>query len=372
MNDTSLAPAVQRTIQILEMLLCHPQGVTASEMLLEIDVSRSSLFAFLNTLKALGYVEQAQKRGRYRAGPRLLAWKGGAGPAPGADLQSAFYQEAGEGGLDETLALVVPTAADEVLVLAQVESPRQVRSVLEIGQRLPISSAAGGIFQSPLAPEVKDRGFCLAPRGDSLEIAFPVCRDGVLPSAALLMSVPAFRWDNSRLDDFLPLLREISARLSYRIGAPNYSPWQTEARTEVAGTLPLDSEQQSALLKAPWAARLACVRPDGAPHVVPVWHEWDGRVFRVLAWRGSRWGDYLAANPQVSLTVDEPWLPFRRISVKGTAQPEFEADDPALNRLLARLSRRYLGHNLAATLAPQVERSFLITPLSLRGWQGIS
>jgi DNA-binding IclR family transcriptional regulator len=372
MNDSILAPAVQRTIQILEMLLCHPQGVTASEMLLEIDVSRSSLFAFLNTLKALGYVEQAQKRGRYRAGPRLLAWRGGAGPALDADLQSAFYQEAGESGLEETLALVVPTAADEALVLAQVESPRQVRSVLEFGQRLPVSSAAGRIFQSPLAPEIKERGFCLAPRGDSLEIAFPVCRDGVLPSAALLLSAPAFRWDDSCLDEFLPLLREISARLSYRIGAPNYSPWQTEARTEVAGTLPLDEAQQSALLKAPWAARLACVRPDGAPHVVPVWHEWDGRVFRVLAWRGSRWGDYLAANPQVSLTVDEPWLPFRRISVKGTAQPEFEADDPSLNRLLARLSRRYLGHNLAATLAPQVERSFLITPLSLRGWQGIS
>ncbi len=372
MSDSSLAPAVQRTTQILEMLLCHPQGVTASELLLEVDVSRSSLFVFLNTLKTLGYVEQAEKRGRYRAGPRLLAWKGGPGPALDANLQSAFYQEAGELGLEETLALTVPTASDDVLVLAQVESPRQVRSVLEIGQRLPASSAAGRIFHAPLAPEIRAQGFSLAARGDALEIAFPVCRDGILPNAALLLSVPAFRWDDSLLSDILPLLREISARLSYRIGAPNYSPWQSEARTEAAGTLPLDDAQQAALLKAPWAARLACVRPDGAPHVVPVWHEWDGKVFRVLAWRGSRWGDYLMSNPQISLTVDEPWLPFRRISVKGTAQPEFEADDPALNRLLVRLSRRYLGHNLAATLAPQVERSFLITPLSLRGWQGIS
>jgi nitroimidazol reductase NimA-like FMN-containing flavoprotein (pyridoxamine 5'-phosphate oxidase superfamily) len=186
------------------------------------------------------------------------------------------------------------------------------------------------------------------------------------------LSSPAFRWDESAAERILPALREMSARLSYRLGAPSYSPWRAEAQSELGETLPLNETQLLALLKAPWAARLACVRPDGAPHVVPVWHEWDGESFHVLAWKGSRWGDYLASNPQISLTVDEPFLPFRRVSVKGTAQPEFDAADPQLSRLLARLSRRYLGQNLAASLAPQVDRSFVITPSALRGWQGIA
>jgi hypothetical protein len=80
----------------------------------------------------------------------------------------------------------------------------------------------------------------------------------------------------------------------------------------------------------------------------------------------------LIANPQVSLTVDEPFLPLRRISAKGIARPELESTDPRLSRLLTRLSRRYLGQNLAASLAPQVERSLVITPSTLRGWQGIA
>ncbi|MFZ5922982.1 MAG: helix-turn-helix domain-containing protein [Chloroflexota bacterium] len=372
MQSETDSPSVERALSLLETLLEQAQGADIPDLLSRVDISRSSLFVLLNTLKRLGYVEQAEKRGRYRAGPRLLAWQGGSSPLPAADLLSAFFHEAESCDLEETLALFVPVSEGEVLVLGQeVEGSREVRSVFSVGQRLPASSAAGRVFQSPVSAEIQAQGYCLSPRGDALDVAFPICRDGVLPNAALLLSLPAFRWNETIAQKALPLLREMSARLSYRLGAPSYSPWRTEA-AEIGETLPLDEAQMAALLKAPWSARLACVRPDGAPHVVPVWHEWDGESFHVLAWKGSRWGDYLSANPQVSLTVDEPFLPLRRISAKGIARPEFEAADPQLGKLLARLSRRYLGQNLAASLAPQVERSFVITPSAMRGWQGIA
>ncbi len=371
MSPETDSPSVERALSILENLLEQPQGIDLSDLLSRVDISRSSLFVLLNTLKTLGYVEQSEKRGRYRAGPRLLAWQGRSSPLPAADLLSAFFHEAESSGVEETLALFVPVSEGEALTLGQVEGPREVRSVFEAGQRLPASSAAGRIFQSRISDEIQAQGYCLMPRGDALDVALPICRDGVLPNAALLLSLPAFRWNEAMADKALPALREMSARLSYRLGAPCYSPWRAEAQTELGETLPLNEAQLSALLKAPWSARLACVRPDGAPHVVPVWHEWDGQAFHVLAWKGSRWGDYLSANPQVSLTVDDPFLPLRRISAQGIARPEFESTDPQLGKLLARLSRRYLGQNLAASLAPQVERSFLITPSALRGWQGI-
>ncbi|MCA2001321.1 MAG: helix-turn-helix domain-containing protein [Chloroflexi bacterium] len=371
MSKETDSPSVERALSLLEVLLEQPQGVEIPALLARVDVSRSSLFVLLNTLKTLGYIEQTEKRGRYRAGPRLLAWQGGSSPLPAADLLSAFFHEAETGGVEETLALFVPAGGGEVLLLGQVEGRREVRSVFEMGQRLPLSSAAGQVFQIPAPTEAQSQGYVQAKRGDALDVAFPICRDGFNPNAVLLMSLPAFRWNEFMRQKTWHVLREMSARLSYRMGALSYSPWRTET-AEIGETLPLTDMQISALLKAPWAARLACVRPDGAPHVVPVWHEWDGEAFHVLAWKGSRWGEYLSANPQVSLTVDEPFLPLRRISAKGIARPEFESDDPQLSLLLTRLSRRYLGQNLAASLAPQVERSFVITPSALRGWQGIA
>lgn len=338
MSKETDSPSVERALFLLETLLEQPQGADIPDLLSRVDVSRSSLFVLLNTLKTLGYVEQAEKRGRYRAGPRLLAWQGGSSLLPAADLLTAFYHEAEASELDETLALFVPVSEGEALVLGQAEGQREVRSVFGTGQRLPEFSAAGQVFQSPVSTEIQSQGFCLSERGDALDVAFPICRDGISPNAALVLSAPAFRWDESAAERTLPTLREMSARLSYRLGAPSYSPWRPETQTELGETLPLNETQLSALLKAPWAARLACIRPDGAPHVVPVWHEWDGEAFHVLAWKGSRWGDYLASNPQVSLTVDEPFVPFRRVSVKGTAQPEFDAADPRLSRLLTYLA----------------------------------
>lgn len=370
MTKASDSSSLERALSLLEFLLDHPEGVEVLDLLEHFDGARSSLFLLLNKLKALGYVEQAERRGRYRVGPRLLAWSGGALRLPAADLLPAFFHEAQACDLEETLALFIPVGK-EVVLLGQVEGRREVRSAFERGQRLTASSAAGQVLRLPVVPEVRERGYSLARRGDALDIAFAICRDGVTPTAALVMSLPAFRWQDDVMRRALPVLREMSAHLSYRLGALSYSPWHTEA-TRLSETFPLNEAEITSLLKAPWAARLACVSPDGAPHVVPVWHEWDGKTFHVVAWKGARWGTYLLHNPQVSLTVDEPFLPLRRVSVRGSARAVYRCGDSGLNRLLARLSRRYLGQDLAVSLASQVERSFVINPSTVRGWKGIA
>ncbi len=100
----------------------------------------------------------------------------------------------------------------------------------------------------------------------------------------------------------------------------------------------------TAFLQGPWTARLAVVRPDGQPHVIPVWQEWDGEVFTIIAWKGSQWAEHLLQNPNVSLTIDEPWPPLRRVVVRGQAAPLNHGDDiPGLEALVQRLTRRYLA-----------------------------
>ena len=43
--DSSIS-TVDRTLRLVELLLSHPDGLTPQELLLHLDISRSSLFVF--------------------------------------------------------------------------------------------------------------------------------------------------------------------------------------------------------------------------------------------------------------------------------------------------------------------------------------
>lgn len=368
MSPDSETPSVERALLLLEILLEQPVGVEVAELLAQIDISRSSLFVLLNTLKSLGYIEQAEKRGRYRAGPRLLAWRSGTSLAP--SLQTAFHQEASALNLAETLALVLPSPTGALLA-AQVEGSAQVRSVYPSAQQFSAASAAAQVLLASPSPETAKVGYALVLEEESVELALPICRDGKTPSAALLMSAPAFRWKADSLERVLPPLREMAARLSYRLGALRYTPWQNPFPESPTRRRALDDAQTTDFLAGPWIARLACLRPDGTPHVVPVWQEWDGKAFYVTAWQGSLWAQYVLANPSISLSIDEPWPPLRRVLARGQALPLQNSDLPGgLKGLLNRLRRRYLGQN--SPLPVTEWQAFRIYPDSLTAWQGLA
>jgi DNA-binding IclR family transcriptional regulator len=372
MSDISLpVPAAARTVRFLELLLAHPLGISSQACIDHLDISRSSFFALLSTLKALGYVEQPQTRGLYHPGPRLLAWRSPGRNDP-QDLLSAFYQEAPPHTIDETLALAILSPPD-ILILAQRESFQRVRSSFESGQRLPPEGcAAGPLLSSSPDKDIRSTGYQICAGGDSLELALPICEDGHHPIAALLLSAPNYRHTPESLHSYLPELRSMAARLSYRMGAPVYAPYGGPPLSEIEPSLALSSDEIHSFLQGPWAASLACIRPDGTPHVIPVWHEWDGEAFCVAAWSGSRWADYLLENPHVSLTVDEPWLPLRRVSAQGIASPLQEGDvSGGVSAILNRLSHRYLGQPLNPALAARPWRAFRIYPEQLRGWRGL-
>ena len=364
-------PAAERTLQIIELLLSNPDGVTPQELLTALDVSRSSLFLLLNTLKQHGYVEQNEQRGRYRAGPRLQAWRS-SNQASFQEVITAFYQETEMLASKETIALASSTR-DGILILAQVQSNKRVRSVLETGLSIPADqTAAGQIFSSLLLEEVRKQGYALQVGEETLELALPVCRDGVHPDFVLLLAAPAYRFSRQQVDAELPNLREMAARLSYRMGAAAYAPFHEAVQTETPAAKSLSMQEIENFLKGPWPARLACVRSDGSPHVVPVWQEWDGEKFSILAWHGSQWVDYIRKNPQVSLTVDEPWAPYRRISMRGAAKEALNIDIDTRTTLLSKLSQRYLGQDTPQRFINQVETVFTINPDTLRGWMGLA
>ncbi len=365
MSATGDFPPVERLLSLLEVLLERPQGVNISE-LRELGISRSTLFVLLRHLRELGYVIQVG-RGRYLAGPRLLAWRGRSNLT--SELQIAFYQEAASLAISETLALALPLEQGAILV-AQVEPSNRLHTVFPPQYRFPPESAAAQVISPQAAAAIREQGYARVESEGVLEIAFPICADGVTPQAALLFSAPVFRWEEQALSSLLLSLREVAARLSYRLGATYYAPWKVTFPASPLQGRALTTEEISAFLKAPWVARLACLRPDGTPHVVPVWHEWDGCSFYVVAWPGSLWAEYLQQNPKISLSIDEPWPPLRRVFVRGHAHRLSPMDIPdGLSGLLDRLRRRYLGSG--GILPTGDARPFRIVPETLHGWQGL-
>ena len=97
----------------------------------------------------------------------------------------------------------------------------------------------------------------------------------------------------------------------------------------------------------PGEARLAPVRPDGRPHVVPIWFERDEEQIVFTTWHTSVKARNLDRNPWLSLCVDDEAPPFAYVKVDGTA--EFSDDRDELRHWATRIAARYMGAALAET-----------------------
>ena len=148
---------------------------------------------------------------------------------------------------------------------------------------------------------------------------------------------------------------------------------------KVGGMTP---EEVNEFLQGPWIARLACLKPDGSPYVVPCWYHWDGVAFWVVPRERSAWAHYMARDPRVSIVVDEPTPPIRKVICEGTAIVVEAAVGPYLedgemsvwNKIgTHHTGPRYLGERAAEYRGGvNVEPcwTFKIVPTKIRTWQG--
>ena len=85
----------------------------------------------------------------------------------------------------------------------------------------------------------------------------------------------------------------------------------------------LDPDQVAAFLEEPGhLARIATVRPDGAPSVAPIWFLFrDGRLWFTPRVKSSWWRN-IQHEPRVAITIDEDVAPYRKVFVDGAAEVE--------------------------------------------------
>jgi PPOX class probable F420-dependent enzyme len=106
-----------------------------------------------------------------------------------------------------------------------------------------------------------------------------------------------------------------------------------------------DDERRQFLSEGTRTGKLATVRPDGRPHVAPIWFVLDGDDLIFTTGADSVKGQAIVRDPRVALTVDreEPLYDF--VVVEGTATVSEDLDD--LLTWATRIAARYMGDDKA-------------------------
>jgi PPOX class probable F420-dependent enzyme len=90
-------------------------------------------------------------------------------------------------------------------------------------------------------------------------------------------------------------------------------------------------------------ARIATLKPDGAPSVVPVWFAYENGKIYITPRKHSEFGRNLRRDPRVAITVDEEAGVYRKVLVEGRVQFVYEdGEDAKWRDLYRRISCRYV------------------------------
>jgi PPOX class probable F420-dependent enzyme len=119
-------------------------------------------------------------------------------------------------------------------------------------------------------------------------------------------------------------------------------------------------------------AWLSSMRPDGRPHVVPVWFNWDGSVFDLFSKPNAQKVRNLREHPAVMLAVGQPNEVFDVELVEGTAtilaNPTAEVIPPAMFEKYAELMERAALDR--QTFVGTYSQPVRITPTRFLGYGG--
>jgi len=113
------------------------------------------------------------------------------------------------------------------------------------------------------------------------------------------------------------------------------------------------TERQADLFRERNWGNVATIRPDGTPHVTPVWVDTDGENVLFNTAYGRTKVENIQRDPRVAIEVyddDDPQRAY--VSVTGTAELVDEGADEHIDKL----ARKYLGEERYPYRAPGEKR----------------
>lgn len=145
---------------------------------------------------------------------------------------------------------------------------------------------------------------------------------------------------------------------------------------------PLGGERLERFLQGTCLARVAVVRPDGAPYVVPVWYHWDGEALWFVGRKRSAWCRFLQTEPRMAAVVDmegpvtfgEERFLTPKVVVEGRADiVEQPGDGDRWVQIARSMAQRYRGEEgVRYVESTRGQQRWLIQlrPEVLRSWEG--
>jgi DNA-binding IclR family transcriptional regulator len=244
-----------RVLDIFELLVQHPSGLSLSEICVGLDLPKSSGHALLMTLVNRGYLREGRRERTYRLGPALFEI--GSAYISSTDLVADGQAVVSEVArtCDETVHLAVLDGS-EVLYVVKEEGTRTIRMVSAVGRRFPAhGTGVGKTLLSSLSDDDLAERFpadvpltALTPRtitdpqalraelatirarGYAFDyeestpglccVAAPVYGSTGSVVAGMSISVPSVRFSPARRDELLTLLLFQTKRLSNILGFP--------------------------------------------------------------------------------------------------------------------------------------------------------
>jgi hypothetical protein len=134
----------------------------------------------------------------------------------------------------------------------------------------------------------------------------------------------------------------------------------------------LDRAEMEAFLEEGWVAKLGTLLEDGSPYINPVWYEWDGSHFWVLAKPLARFVANIKRDGRIFLVVDKAEFPYIRVNVQGFGEVVTEVWAEQWVDMTRRMTVRYLGEQGLQYLEARLKYDLSvikITPHKLNTWQ---
>ena len=122
-------------------------------------------------------------------------------------------------------------------------------------------------------------------------------------------------------------------------------------------------------LKEPHIADLATVRPDGSPHVAPVWFEYDGKTVKVIAEKSAVKVRNIQHEPRVSISIATDASPYEYVLVNGTADISYEGIPELVLTMAVHYEGKEEGEAYTERILKEMEFCVItVTPSKIIGW----
>jgi PPOX class probable F420-dependent enzyme len=143
--------------------------------------------------------------------------------------------------------------------------------------------------------------------------------------------------------------------------------------TSDAGRGMTDRERDDFMTSGAIFAKIATTTADGWPVISPVWFDWlpSDSVFLIVSKERTSMVQNLRRDGRCGILVDNPTLPYKRVSVQGEVEflpEEFDWVTPARGMALRYLGPDGLAYAEATFEFPRVP--FLVHPRRMSTWNG--